>query len=251
MNLGRKAGRSSIVAALLSIPMFAFSQTTLNMPDVILNDVRLRGIEIASGPMGTVSTMVASIEPPRGSDWAKGLQLVFAVSGAGDGDIQCGIYEAVLTTQPEGRVTIPVHILAPGGRCKPATLQAVTREAAEAARRAAYVSQSPRLFNGFEEIFISADRKCAQQFIEAQSMEGLEKRKRLAELLQYGCGFSVISGTRVDVLRTMEGFAEVFILTDLSAVSRSPASAQKSGWVPVAWVKADRVAALGEERRDK
>ena len=100
-------------------------------------------------------------------------------------------------------------------------------EAAEAHR--AYLAQLPVLFNGSEQIFVGSDRKCSQQFIEAISMEGLEKRKRIADLVSYGCGFTVPAGTHVKVSQKAASFVEVSIVEGQHNA--------KSGWVPVGWVK--------------
>lgn len=62
-----------------------------------------------------------------------------------------------------------------------------------------YLTKFPILSSGASSIFVGADRKCSEQFVQALSMEGLEKRKRLAELVSYGCGF--IEDTNVHAMR--------------------------------------------------
>jgi hypothetical protein len=79
-------------------------------------------------------------------------------------------------------------------------------------------------------VFVASDRKCAVEFQQAQGMEGIEKRKRVAELTAL-CGF-VIEGLspHVERVRADRGFCEVEI--------RSGAHAGESGWAPCGWIHA-------------
>ena len=95
--------------------------------------------------------------------------------------------------------------------------------------RQAIVASLPILDNGAETIFIGSDKRCAEQFIEATKMEGLEKRKRLADLMTYGCGF--ITTARVHV--AVETRAGAFALVRIAHGSNEG----KSGWVSVTWIK--------------
>ena len=87
----------------------------------------------------------------------------------------------------------------------------------------------PTIQSGFNSVFIGSDKKCSAQFLEATNMEGLEKRKRLADLVAFGCGFIVPNGVHVAVERRDGAFASVKIIDGEKA--------GKDGWVPVAWVK--------------
>ena len=134
--------------------------------------------------------MIVSIESPADWDWNKGLKIEFAIAGGEDGNVLCGIYEAVLTKRPGNIAQIPVRLLNPGGLCKPGEIQVHSlgiaeerikaelekkRSAEEAEARRVYLAQFPVLFNRSEEVFVGSDRKCSQQFMEALSMEGLGK----------------------------------------------------------------------------
>ena len=61
----------------------------------------------------------------------------------------------------------------------------------------AYLAKLPMIVSGGESIFLGSDRKCAEQFQQALAMDGLEKRKRLADLISHGCGFIAASPARV------------------------------------------------------
>jgi len=237
--------------AILLMPTLTCAQGIANMPDISSEGFNLRNIKIPFGRGGTPNNLTMSIESPANWDWTKGLKLEFAIAGGEDGDVRCGIYEAVLTKRPASPTTIPVRLLNPGGLCRPDDMHVYSfetaeerikaiqsaelakKKAAEAAEAAeahrAYLAQLPVLFNGSEQIFVGSDRKCSQQFIEALSMEGLEKRKRIADLVSYGCGFTVPAGTHVKVSQKAASFVEVSIVEGQHNA--------KSGWVPVGWVK--------------
>jgi len=91
------------------------------------------------------------------------------------------------------------------------------------------IAKLPRLFNGAEAIFVGSDRKCEQQFVETIPMDGLEKRKRLAELVSYGCGFIANAGTHLTVIQSSGGYSYVVV--------EDGNQAGKSGWVVSSWVK--------------
>lgn len=113
-------------------------------------------------------------------------------------------------------------------RSRAKALAARKRAAEQQAARAAYLAKLPVLNNGTDVIFVGADKKCSQQFTEALSMDGLEKRKRIADLITYGCGFLVDAGTHIELVQR-EGS---------SALVRPAEGNQagKSGWVPLSWV---------------
>jgi hypothetical protein len=98
---------------------------------------------------------------------------------------------------------------------------------AEAEERAA-IAKLPIVDSGMVSVFVASDRKCSEQFVDALKMEGIEKRKRLADLVTYGCGFLVDPGMHVSRIREDRAFCEVRV-----------ANGKKlgSGWVPCAWVK--------------
>jgi len=67
------------------------------------------------------------------------------------------------------------------------------------AAREAELAQLPKL-SGADLHFVGYDKKCVDEFLDASSMEGLAKRKRIAELISYQCGFIENDGVPVDVL---------------------------------------------------
>ncbi len=80
-----------------------------------------------------------------------------------------------------------------------------------------------------ETVFIGADRKCSEQFVQVLSMEGLERRKRLAELLSYQCGFLEKGSLHAQKLDTNAGYCSIKFVEGEHAGS--------GGWVPCSWVK--------------
>jgi hypothetical protein len=106
---------------------------------------------------------------------------------------------------------------------------AETKAAADSAARSAALAKLPILNSGSAAAFIGSDRKCAQQFQEALGMDGLEKRKRIAELVSYGCGFLADSPVRV----TSGQRDGAFVLITLADGRQQG----KSGWIPVAWLR--------------
>jgi hypothetical protein len=100
---------------------------------------------------------------------------------------------------------------------------------AAADARLAYLAKFPILQNGSPVAFIGSDRKCSAQFVEAAAMEGLEKRKRIADLIVYGCGFTVDTGTHVSVTQKDGAYALVKVIEG--------GHDGKSGWVPISWLK--------------
>lgn len=84
------------------------------------------------------------------------------------------------------------------------------------------------LFSGAELLFIGADRKCSEQFVQASEMEGLEKRKRLAELISYSCGFATRPGVHISILQSANGYSLVRL--------EDGKEAGKTGWVPLKWM---------------
>ena len=104
----------------------------------------------------------------------------------------------------------------------------IAREAAVRAR-AEFLAKFPTIQSGFTSAFVGSDKKCSAQFLEAAGMEGLEKRKRLADLIAFGCGFIVPNSTHVTVERKDGSFALVKMIDGDKT--------NQSGWVPVSWVK--------------
>lgn len=107
-----------------------------------------------------------------------------------------------------------------------------TRAAAAEKDRAAHVAylrSLPTVSNGNVAIFLGADRKCSEQFVQALSMDGLEKRKKMADLVTFGCGYLADAGVHVKRLETESTYCRV-----------APAEGKqegKPGWVPCSWVK--------------
>jgi hypothetical protein len=112
---------------------------------------------------------------------------------------------------------------------KAAEAKALAKQKAEQRAREAYLAQFPTLENGAEAIFIGSDRKCSEQFVQAMSMDGIEKRKRIADLVSYGCGFVDSRGVHVKRVRNEGAYCQV-----------SPIEGKhqtESGWVPCSWVR--------------
>lgn len=97
------------------------------------------------------------------------------------------------------------------------------------AERAAIIAAKPSIQAGTATIFIGSDRKCSEQFVQAKETGGLEGRKKLAELISYGCGFVTESGIHIDKIKTESGSCQVRIANGRHA--------QRTGWVPCAWIK--------------
>ncbi len=110
-----------------------------------------------------------------------------------------------------------------------AVLAAKKKAEKATADRLAYLAKFPVLFNSNEAVFIGSDQKCSDQFVQALSMDGLEKRKKLADLLAYGCGFLVPSKTHVEAVQRD---ATHTLVRPLEGTVTG-----KVGWVPSTWVK--------------
>jgi hypothetical protein len=95
--------------------------------------------------------------------------------------------------------------------------------------RAEFRAKFPTIQSGFTSAFVGSDKKCSAQFQEAVGMEGLEKRKRLADLITFGCGFIVPNLTHVAIERKDGSFALVKMIDGDKA--------NRSGWMPLSWVK--------------
>ena len=111
---------------------------------------------------------------------------------------------------------------------KKRTNQAAVEEK-ERAARAAYLRSLPTVNNGNVAIFFGADRKCSEQFVQALSMDGLEKRKKMADLVTFGCGYLADAGVHVKRLAADASYCQV-----------APAEGKqvgKPGWVPCSWLK--------------
>jgi hypothetical protein len=97
-------------------------------------------------------------------------------------------------------------------------------------RPEAALAKLPTLDSRAAVVFLGTDRKCAVQFREAvDSMDGLEKRKRMADLVSYGCGF--ITGGPVHV--KVGGFDANYVLVELAEGTQQG----KRGWVPIEWIR--------------
>jgi hypothetical protein len=118
---------------------------------------------------------------------------------------------------------------------KKALQKAAALKAASAAQQAAaeerrrMLAAAPKLHNGSDLVILGADRKCLQQAIDTGSMDGLEKRKRISELISYQCIFTAPDGTPVQIKSTEAKQREVVIID-------GPLSG-KSGWVLESWLR--------------
>ncbi len=103
------------------------------------------------------------------------------------------------------------------------------KEVAVAKARADYLAKFPIVESGFTSAFVGSDKKCSAEFLEAAAMEGLEKRKRLADLVAFGCGFITSNGAHATVIVKDGKFALVKMIDGDKQ--------GQSGWVPVGWLK--------------
>jgi len=103
------------------------------------------------------------------------------------------------------------------------------RAAAAGAARAAALARKLKLDSGASAVPVAADPKCLDQTIAALEAEGLESRKRVAELMKYGCIFTVPKMTPVDVLKSEGRHSFVGVAAGVSVGKR--------GWVATEWLK--------------
>jgi hypothetical protein len=96
-------------------------------------------------------------------------------------------------------------------------------------KRLAELAKFPVLDSGAPSLFIGSDRKCAEQFVQTLSMEGLAKHKQLADLILYGCGFVEDGNVHAMRLKTEGSYCQVKLIE-----GKHP---NRSGWVPCSWLK--------------
>jgi hypothetical protein len=68
-----------------------------------------------------------------------------------------------------------------------------------------YLSSLPRLYGATDKVPVAVDAGCLADLRKARSLEGVERRKKLAELLAYGCIFMAPSGTHVQATKRADG----------------------------------------------
>jgi len=112
----------------------------------------------------------------------------------------------------------------------------------------AEVAKLPILKTGSSVGILASDQKCAQEFQQVPLMEGVEKRKRIAELVQYECGSIIDVPVRLvalsteEIERLMDGAAyiKVTVADCASGLKNCPVANEKAkgktGWVPAKWV---------------
>lgn len=115
------------------------------------------------------------------------------------------------------------------------------KAAAAAAARAAALAKKPKLDSGAAAVPVAADRKCLDQTMAALGVEGLESRKRIAELVKYGCIFTVPRLTPIDVLKADGRYSLVGVAAG--------GSAGKQGWVATDWIKGGTPASPKPEKK--
>jgi hypothetical protein len=104
------------------------------------------------------------------------------------------------------------------------------------------------------------DSGCARDYVKSQTMEGVEKRKFLAEMISYGCGAPVLgvyaATVKEPISLTFEKktirFLHVFLIKDdglsfgLLGQDGSKATATQEGWMPDSeFMKISRLEAAG------
>ncbi|HLV96325.1 MAG TPA: hypothetical protein VKS44_14130, partial [Candidatus Acidoferrales bacterium] len=97
---------------------------------------------------------------------------------------------------------------------------------AEARRRE--LAQYPKLVYGSQRVPVAADEKCLKETVDAINEGGLEGRKKIPELLEYGCLFTVKSNTPVRLVKRASNNSFVTVMDG--------AHQGKSGWVLSEWV---------------
>jgi len=98
-----------------------------------------------------------------------------------------------------------------------------------ATERSKMLASAPKLDSGTGPVLLGADKKCLDQAIEASKMEGLEKRKKIAELAGYGCVFTVDRLPPVRVEGAEGGFSRVTPIDGPKA--------GHTGWVLSSWLR--------------
>lgn len=72
-----------------------------------------------------------------------------------------------------------------------------------------YLQTLPKLEGPFQSLLVSSDLKCATEYKSAVEEGGLTGRKRVQEMLVFGCGKAVPGGTRVRVLKAASEYVNV------------------------------------------
>jgi hypothetical protein len=230
-----------LLAALEMVATHLNSQTgTVKVPDVsiVKEGFTFTGIEIRWDQEGKASQLSALIRSDKASDWRMGLKFLVDVGtyaadvtgevGLGAERI-CGVYQVLLLKpiKDTEQLTIPLRLVAQGPRCNPTGIRLHDFESAEdeikRAERQAQLARLPKLQVPGEQVFLAADSKCLEETIAASRMDGLEKRKRLQELVSYGCVELVEGGVPVMVLEKQLNAVRVRIMDGESE--------GKTGWV--------------------
>ena len=103
------------------------------------------------------------------------------------------------------------------------------KQAADEKTLAALFAASPIVDSGTRVVFFGADRKCSEQFVQAIATEGIEGRKKLAELVTFGCGFTDDSRLHVKRYEVQGSSCRVIPIEGKHQGS--------AAWVPCAWLK--------------
>jgi len=195
-------------------PLLAEDQTSLPLVLPGIEGAGFRDIRITWDASGSAIRFNAHYDNLGHSGWEKGMKFELYIRGE-DGSQEsgkwCGIYE-VLILRPvttSGPVAGSVRLLERGGRCVPnsvsvdsfddaedeiiaaeverrrkAQLAAEAKRAQERARdRARQLAALPRLRPLADQLPLAGDEKCLNETVDAMRLEGLEKRKRLHDLV--------------------------------------------------------------------
>ena len=68
-----------------------------------------------------------------------------------------------------------------------------------------YLASLPHLSGATDKVPVAVDAGCLADMRKTRSLEGLERRKKIAELLAYGCIFMAPSGTHVRATKRADG----------------------------------------------
>jgi len=202
------------------------------------------GIEIRWDQFDKASQFSALMRSNKASEWRMGLKF-FVDVGSYTTDVSeavstrverlCGVYQALLLSpiKDSEQLATPLRLVAPGPKCNPTGIRLHDFESAEdeikQANRQARLAELPKLRMPGEQTPLAADSKCLEETIVANRMQGLEKRKRLQELVSYRCIELLEGGVPVMVLEKRPNSLKVRIMDGESE--------GKTGWVLPQWVR--------------
>jgi hypothetical protein len=171
----------------------------------------------------------ANSDNPTPGAWTKArFRVKFRCPGSGADTT----YDAVVLGMSTGKDTIEGVVSSVGSGikvCDPESITINYLDGESDHERRAILAKASTLDSGTPAAFFGADQKCAQQFLEALSLGGVEMRKKLADLILFKCGYIDESPLKVEKTRADGAYCLVV-----------PVEGQhkgEPGWVPCAWVR--------------